>query len=163
MTLPLGSSAARLVGSSPTTRTKKKGLPIGSPFFLGSAAQRAAPPFGISNARGKRIAPAPRFCLRQNARTAQRRRWPEGRFASSPAAVSILENIDFNRSLHVGAKSALLLLSKSNPLRWTSIWYWVQIRKFRHLYCFDIPRHRGRHIVRGDFFAKALKSSVIRR
>ena len=33
----------------------------------------------------------------------------------------------------------LLLLSKSNPLRWASIWYWVQIRKFRHLYCFDIP------------------------
>ena len=57
----------------------------------------------------------------------------------------------------------LLLLSKSNPLRWASIWYWVQIRKFRHLYCFDIPRHRGRHIVRGDFFAKALQSSVIRR
>ena len=58
---------------------------------------------------------------------------------------------------HVGAKSALLrrlfvpmakrrhppapllLLSKSNPLRWASIWYWVQIRKSRHLYCCDVP------------------------
>lgn len=33
----------------------------------------------------------------------------------------------------------LLLLSKSNPLRWASIWYWVQIRKSRHLYCCDVP------------------------
>ena len=39
VTLPLGSSAARLVGSSPTTRTKTKGHPKGCPFVLGSAAQ----------------------------------------------------------------------------------------------------------------------------
>ena len=32
------------------------------------------------------------------------------------------------------------LLSKSNPLRWASIWYWVQIRKSRHLYCCDVPK-----------------------
>ena len=38
------------------------------------------------------------------------------------------------------ALTPLLLLSKSNPLRWASIWYWVQIRKFRHLYCCDIPK-----------------------
>ena len=36
----------------------------------------------------------------QNACTAQLRRRPEGRFTSSPAAVSILENIDFSRPLH---------------------------------------------------------------
>ena len=41
--------------------SKKNGLPIGSPFFLGSAAQRAAPPFGISMLGVGRAAPAPRF------------------------------------------------------------------------------------------------------
>ena len=33
----------------------------------------------------------------------------------------------------------LLLLSKSNPLRWASIWFWVQTWKLRHLYCCDVP------------------------
>ena len=33
----------------------------------------------------------------------------------------------------------LLLLPKSNPLRWVAIWFRVQIQKSRHLYCFDVP------------------------
>ena len=37
------------------------------------------------------------------------------------------------------ALTPLLLLSKSNPLRWASIWVWVQTRKLRHLYCLDEP------------------------
>ena len=37
----------------------------------------------------------------------------------------------------------LLLLSKSNPLRWASIWFWVQTWILGHLYCCDIPR-RGK-------------------
>ena len=36
----------------------------------------------------------------------------------------------------------LLLLSKSNPLRWASIWVWVQSRKVQHLYCFHVPKKR---------------------
>ena len=41
------------------------------------------------------------------------------------------------------ALTPLLLLSKSNPLRWASIWVWVQTRKLRHLYCLDEP-HRSK-------------------
>ena len=158
--------------------SKTKGHPKGCPFVLGSAAQRAAPPFGITmlraakpplrrgfacgktlvrstraagqkaggvqfcllvrnfkisklsgydtkrdicfadvlfcgfrrpqggstlrdfNARGGRAAPAPRFCLRQNARTAHPRRRPEGRWGNSPATVLSIPNIDFNRPFY---------------------------------------------------------------
>ena len=38
------------------------------------------------------------------------------------------------------ALTPLLLLSKSNPLRWASIWVWVQTWKLRLLYCLDEPR-----------------------
>ena len=47
-------------------------------FFLGFAGRGPAPPFGDSNARDGRAIPPPRFCLRQNARTPQKRRGPEG-------------------------------------------------------------------------------------
>ena len=43
------------------------------------------------NARGGRAAPAPRFCLRQNARTAHPRRRPEGRVGAVLSAC--FENI----------------------------------------------------------------------
>ena len=52
------------------------------------------------NARGGRAAPAPRFCLRQNARTAHPRRRPEGRFGGSSATVPSIQNIHFNRPSH---------------------------------------------------------------
>ena len=32
----------------------------------------------------------------------------------------------------------LLLLSKSNPLRWASIWFWAETWRHWHLYCCDI-------------------------
>ncbi len=79
-------------------------------FFLGFGGPWPPPPPGISNARRKCIPPAPRVCLRQNARTAQRRRRPEGRFSRSPADGSSIGNIDFNRPLQAGAKFALLRL-----------------------------------------------------
>ena len=47
-------------------------------FFLGFAGRGPAPPFGDSNARDGRAIPPPRFCLRQNARTPQKRRGSEG-------------------------------------------------------------------------------------
>ena len=40
--------------------------------------KRAAPPFGIRMLGGGKAAPKPRFCLRQNACTPQKRRGPEG-------------------------------------------------------------------------------------
>ena len=58
--------------------TKTKGHPKGCPFVLGSDRRRRSPPFGDSNARDGRAIPPPRFCLRQNARTPQKRRGPEG-------------------------------------------------------------------------------------
>ena len=58
--------------------TKTKGHPKGCPFVLGSDRRRRSPPFGDSNARDGRAIPPLRFCLRQNARTPQKRRGPEG-------------------------------------------------------------------------------------
>ena len=58
--------------------TKTKGHPKGCPFVLGSDRRRRSPPFGDSNARDGKAIPPPRFCLRQNARTPQKRRGPEG-------------------------------------------------------------------------------------
>ena len=34
----------------------------------------------------------------------------------------------------------LLLLSKSNPLRWASIWFWAETWRHWHLYCCDVPK-----------------------
>ncbi|HIT57391.1 MAG TPA: hypothetical protein IAA94_05500 [Candidatus Galloscillospira stercoripullorum] len=48
--LPLLSQALKI---SILTALYKKGTPCGVSFFLYSAAQRAAPPFGDGNARGK--------------------------------------------------------------------------------------------------------------
>ena len=50
----------------------------------------------------------------------------------------------------------LLLLSKSNPLRWASIWFWVQTWKLRHLYCWDIPRRSKVRFAPTFFIAKFL-------
>ena len=60
---------------------------------------RRPPPFGDSNARRKWIPPAPRFCLRQNTRTAQKRRRPEGRSGSSPATILSITKTDFSRPI----------------------------------------------------------------
>ena len=53
-------------GSTPASRTKTKGTTKVVPFVLGSAAQRAAPPFGDFNARGRQSRPisAPSAALR---------------------------------------------------------------------------------------------------
>ena len=45
------------------------------------------------NAQGGKAAPPPRFCLRQNARTAQTRRRPEGRVGAVLSACREFENI----------------------------------------------------------------------
>ena len=45
------------------------------------------------------------------------------------------------------SQSALILLrllSKSNPLRWASIWFWVQSWKMQHPCCCDVPKKRTR-------------------
>ena len=41
------------------------------------------------------------------------------------------------------ALTPLLLLSKSQPLRWVVIWFWVQACKLQHLYCCDVPPGKG--------------------
>ena len=54
-----------------------------SRIFFWVSLPLVAPPFGDWNARAKWIRPASRFCLWQNACTAQRRRRPEGRLDAS--------------------------------------------------------------------------------
>ena len=46
----------------------------------------------------------------------------------------------------------LLLLSKSNPLRWASIWFWAETWRHWHLYRCDISAHRKRHIACDELF-----------
>ena len=46
----------------------------------------------------------------------------------------------------------LLLLSKSNPLRWVAIWFRVQTQKSQHLYCFDVPTRCKQHIACDGLF-----------
>ncbi len=46
----------------------------------------------------------------------------------------------------------LLLLSKSNPLRWASIWFWAETWRHWHLYCCDVPRRSKLRIACSDFF-----------
>lgn len=68
-----------------TVPSKKWKHPPSADVFISwdSATQRAAPPSSDWNARAKWIRPAPRFCLRQKARTAQKRRRPEGQLGTS--------------------------------------------------------------------------------
>ena len=68
-----------------TVPSKKGKHPPSADVFISwdSATQRAAPPSSDWNARAKWIRPAPRFCLRQKARTAQKRRRPEGQLGTS--------------------------------------------------------------------------------
>ena len=76
--------------------TKTKGHPKGCPFVLGSDRRRRSPPFGDSNARDGRAIPPPRFCLRQNARTPQKRRGPEGPLGNiSRWRIENLKYLDF--------------------------------------------------------------------
>lgn len=46
----------------------------------------------------------------------------------------------------------LLLLSKSQPLRWVAIWHCVRTGKPQHLYSCDGPARRKRHIACGGLF-----------
>ena len=45
----------------------------------------------------------------------------------------------------------LLLLSKSNPLRWAAIWFWARIRKLCHVFCLNIPRGCKVHFAATSF------------
>ena len=73
-------------GSTPPASTKKKDICFQQmSFFLGSAAW-AAPSSVIEMLGANEIAPVLRFCLRQNARTAQMRRptvCPTGTYTGS--------------------------------------------------------------------------------
>ena len=96
--------------SSPASRTKKEGHdPRSCPSFLGFAAQRAAPPFGIGHARAKWIRPAQFSAAPGGCEfTAQERRGPEGPLGSILVNSPKAENINFNRHCHAGVKFALL-------------------------------------------------------
>lgn len=98
----LGSCGAIRVGSSPTARTKKKDTTYVVSFFLGSAGQRPASPFGIGMLGQSEFALRQGFRLRENACTAQKRRRSKGRLGDSSAQVLSIPNIDFNRPLQKG-------------------------------------------------------------
>ena len=72
------------------------------PFVLGSAARRAAPPSGDSNARGRqgsvgKAAPAQFSAADSGSEfTAHSRRRPEGRLGGPFEILSQIGNIDFN-------------------------------------------------------------------
>ena len=72
---------------------RKKGHDVSRCGLCGPKARSALRDF---NARGGRAAPAPRFCLGQNARTAHPRRRPEGPLGGFPATVLFIQNIHFN-------------------------------------------------------------------
>ena len=80
----LGSCGAIRVGSSPTARTKKKDTTYVVSFFLDSAGQRPASPFGIGMLGRSEFALRQGFRLRENACTAQKRRRSKGRLGGSP-------------------------------------------------------------------------------
>ena len=65
-------------------------------FFLGFAAQRAAPPFGISMLGVGKAAPA-QFPAAGREFTRHSARGPEGPLGDSPATVPSIQNIAFNR------------------------------------------------------------------
>ena len=75
------SAKAPLPSSNLGGTSKTKGHPKGCPFVLGSAAQGAAPPFGISMLGVGKAAPAPRFwpaaktLVRCKSGAAQKGRW----------------------------------------------------------------------------------------
>ena len=86
----------QVVSSSLISSSKKKGLPIGSPFFLGSSRQRRLPPFGLKcsaeiNSACAEVLPTAKH------RTAHKRRRPEGRLGGIYCNRSKTENINFNR------------------------------------------------------------------
>ena len=73
----------------------KKDICFADVLFCGFRRPQGGSTLQDFNARGGRAAPAPRFCLRQNARTAHQRRRPEGRLVvllqrSRPSKISIL-------------------------------------------------------------------------
>ena len=134
----LGSSAERRVGSSPTTRTTSEQSPLCSDVFLCLWQKRRHPPasllllsksqpltLGCDLVLGKNLKAGASILLRCS--TSEQ----------SPLCSDVFL-CPWQKRRHPPAP--LLLLSKSNPLRWASIWYWVQIRKSRHLYCFDVPQ-----------------------
>ena len=90
-------------GSNPTrvrippAAPKQKATAFAVAFCFGTHCPKGGSTLRDSNARGGRAAPAPRFCLWQNARTAHSRCRPEGPL--EPATLSSIQNIDFTVSL----------------------------------------------------------------
>ena len=74
----------------------KKGHDVSRVLFCGLRGPRARSALRDFNARGGGAAPAPRFCLGQNARTAHSRRGPEGPSGGFPATVLFTPNIHFD-------------------------------------------------------------------
>ena len=78
----------------------KKGHDVSRVLFCGLRGPKARSALRDFNAQGGRAAPAPRFCLGQNARTAHPRRRPEGRLGGFLPRVRIIariSNIHFDR------------------------------------------------------------------
>ena len=73
--------------------------------------------------------------------------------SSSQAPYRLRRVFSFYSKTH-RALILLLLASKSNPLRWASIWFRVQAWELEHLSCCDVP-HRGKLCIAcSDFFQK---------
>ena len=86
-----------VAGSSPAAATKTKDICFQQmSFVLGSAAQRAAPPCGISMLGVGRAAPA-QFPAAGREFTRHSARGPEGPLGGSLATVLSIPNIDFDR------------------------------------------------------------------
>ena len=102
------------------------------PFILGSAAQRAAPPFGISG----RAAPAPRFSpAAKTACAAHSRRGPEGLFGGSSTTVPSIQNINFNYPFQLVASVISLA---------TSFFHFIAKLITRSFCCSSLPKRTRR-------------------
>ena len=91
---------ARACGFDSRLAHHKKGHDVSRVLFCGFRRPQGGSTLRDFNARGGRAAPAPRFCLGQNARTAHPRRRPEGRLGGSLLRVRIIariSNIHFDR------------------------------------------------------------------
>ena len=100
----------QVVSSSLISSSKKKGLPIGSPFFLGFGRPRRPPPFGISMLGVGKAAPA-QFPAAGREFTRHSARGPEGALGSVSSNGLKDENIDFSRPFQLVANDISLATS----------------------------------------------------
>ena len=86
----------KVVGSIPTSSSKKKDMTKGHVFLFGFQPPKAASTLRYLNARGRQSRPCAKvFPCGENACAAHSRRGPEGPFGGSSAIVSSIQNIDF--------------------------------------------------------------------